>query len=72
MTKQQRLAYALAHPLSAGYVTYTGHVMTASECESYNRYTTEAARPYISDDAREFLLDQRHEFFVRISGGEHV
>lgn len=72
MTKQERLACALARPLSAGYVTHTGHVMTAGECASYNRYTTEAARPHISDDAREFLLNQRHEFFVRISGGDHV
>lgn len=67
MNKQEWLAAALKTPLKAGYVTYTGHVMTGAECESYNRYTAEAARPGISERAREFLLDQRHKFFVLIS-----
>ncbi|WP_275556665.1 hypothetical protein [Mixta sp. Marseille-Q2659] len=67
MNTQERLAAALKKPLQAGYVTYTGHVMTDAECITYNRYTAEAARPGISGQAREFLLDQRHRFFVLIS-----
>lgn len=66
MTTQERLDHALAHPLMAGYVTNGGHVMTAAECESYNRYTSEAARPGISNRARDFLLDQRHQFFTSL------
>jgi hypothetical protein len=69
MNTQQRLAEALKNPLSVGYVTYTGHVMTAAECHSYNLYTAEAARPWISDKAREYLLDLRHRFFVLICEG---
>ena len=68
MNTQQRLAHALNNPLTAGCVTYTGHVMTEAECRSYNLYTAEAARPWISERAREYLLDQRHRYFVLISG----
>jgi hypothetical protein len=67
MTAQKRLAEALKNPLKAGYVTWTGHVMTEAECHSYNLYTAEAARPWISEQAREYLLDQRHRYFVLIS-----
>lgn len=67
MTVRERLDFALQNPLKAGYVTYTGHVMTGAECESYNRYTREAARPGLNEKARDFLLDQRHLFFVLIS-----
>ena len=66
MTTQERLEHALANPLTAGYVTHAGHVMTAAECESYNRYTSEAARPGISSRARNFLLDQRQRFFTSL------
>ena len=69
MNIRERLDYALQNPLKAGYVTYTGHVMTAAECESYNRYTREAARPGITAKASDFLLDQRHLFFVLVSEG---
>lgn len=69
MNIHERLAEALKNPLRAGYVTYTGHVMTEAECASYNLYTAEAARPWISEQAREFLLDQRHRYFVLISEG---
>ncbi len=68
MNTQQRIANALNNPLTAGYVTYIGHVMTEAECHSYNLYTAEAARPWISEQAREYLLDQRHRYFVLISG----
>ncbi|WP_182059176.1 hypothetical protein [Pantoea sp. ME81] len=67
MTTHERLAEALKNPLKAGYVTWTGHVMTAAECHSYNLYTAEAARPWISEQAREYMLDQRHRYFVLIS-----
>ena len=67
MNTQERLAEALKKPLRAGYVTYTGHVMTEAECASYNLYTAEAARPWISEQAREYLLDLRHRYFVLIS-----
>ena len=36
MDTQERLAEALKKPLRAGYVTYTGHVMTEAECAFYN------------------------------------
>lgn len=67
MNTHERLAEALNNPLKAGYVTWTGHVMTEAECHSYNLYTAEAARPWISEQAREYLLDQRHQYFVLIS-----
>lgn len=51
-------------PLTAGYVTYTGYVLTQAEADAYNHYTQEAERPFISPQAREFLLQQRHEFFT--------
>jgi len=68
MNTQKRLAEALKKPLRAGYVTYTGHVMTEAECASYNLYTAEAARSWISEQAREYLLDLRHRYLVLISG----
>ncbi|WP_217550207.1 hypothetical protein [Pantoea sp. GbtcB22] len=67
MTTHERLAEAIKNPLKPGYVTWTGHVMTEAECHSYNLYTAEAARPWISEQAREYLLDQRHRYFVLIS-----
>lgn len=67
MTTQARLAEVLKNPLKAGYVTWTGHVMTEAECHSYNLYTADAARPWISEQAREYLLEQRHLYFVLIS-----
>jgi len=72
MNMQERLTVALKNPLKMGYVTYSGHVMTQAECESYNRYTEEAARPYISEKARNYLLDQRHRYFVLISEPERL
>lgn len=42
--------------------------MTEAECRSYNLYTEEAARHWISERAREYLLDQRHRYFVLING----
>jgi len=72
MNTQERLAAAIKNPLKAGYVTYSGHIMTLAECESYNRYTEDAARPYISEKAREYLLDQRHRYFVLISEPERL
>jgi len=72
MNIPERLAMALKNPIKAGYVTYSGHIMTQTECESYNRYTEDAARPYISEQAREFLLDQRHRYFVLISEPERL
>lgn len=72
MNIPERLATALKNPLKAGYETYSGHIMTLAECDSYNRYTEDAARPYISEQARAFLLDQRHRYFVLISEPERL
>jgi len=72
MNMQERLTVALKNPLKMGYVTYSGHVMTQAECESYNRYTEDAARPYISEKARNYLLDQRHRYFVLINEPERL
>ncbi|WP_182057843.1 hypothetical protein [Pantoea sp. ME81] len=68
MNLQQRLAENLKNPLRAGYVTFTGYVMTEAECCSYNLYIEEAARPWISERACEYMLEQRHRYFVLISG----
>lgn len=72
MNMQERLTVALKNPLKMGYITYSGHVMTQAECESYNRYTEDAARPYISEKARNYLLDQRHRYFVLINEPERL
>jgi hypothetical protein len=63
MNTQERLAEALKNPLRAGYVTYTGHVMTEGECASYNLYTAEAARTWISEQAREFFAESAASLF---------
>lgn len=72
MNTLERLAEALKNSMRAGYVTYTGHVVTEAECASYNLYTAEAARPWISEQAREFLLDQRHRYFVLIAKADSL
>ena len=72
MNMHERLTVALKNPLKMAYVTYSGHVMTQAECESYNRYTEDAARPYISEKVRNYLLDQRHRYFVLISEPERL
>ncbi|WP_157079271.1 hypothetical protein [Serratia ficaria] len=63
-TKKQQLRHALNNPLKAGYVTYTGYVLTEDEAEQYNRYTEAACKPSNSESAVQFYLDQRHLFYV--------
>jgi len=56
-------------PVSAGYRTYTGHILTAPEAEALNKYSEEIVRERYPATV-EFLKDQRHRYFVLICQGE--
>ncbi len=51
--------------LSAGYKTFTGHVMTQWECEKYNRMT-EDVESHRHPESKAFFADRRAEFFNQV------
>ncbi|URC22797.1 hypothetical protein KASHIRA_02230 [Serratia phage vB_SmaM-Kashira] len=63
---QSRIDHLAKNLLCEGYKCYTGHLLTAGEAASLNRYVIDAKSPTVYNDqaALSGILDRRHQIFV--------